>query len=148
MTKSGDDMIRELASLLGPETTVKTAETKEEVVQEDGEQKKEAETMREVLNSLTKLASELDEMGANKAANMVDDALKSIVAYFDEMPLEPDYKEVADRTQKEEDEKEFDTFEGEEDGVSNEELLWENLVNKIGEDKLDQFEKWLEQRKF
>jgi hypothetical protein len=105
MSRSGDDMVRELTKLLGNDSVVKTASTKEEEKKElckkcdkedcacDGEEKKDTEKKASVLlsvvNDLTKLATELDEAGADVASGLVDDALQIIVknlqakAHFD-----------------------------------------------------------------
>ena len=103
MTRAGDEMILQLASLLGTDT-VKTAAKKKEDKKEEKEDKKDekkeeeeekeddkdekkkeekkekkASVMSSVLKDLVKLASELDELGAEEASDLVDDALRSIV---------------------------------------------------------------------
>lgn len=107
MSRAGEEMILELAGLLGTDT-VKTAakkdddkddkkdkkeekaekkekEDKEKKDKKDKEKKdkekkdKKASVMIGVLQSLVKLAGELDEMGAEEASSLVDDALKVIV---------------------------------------------------------------------
>lgn len=104
MSRAGDEMILELASLLGTET-VKTAakkddkdekkedkkdEKKEEKAEKedkkddkedkkDDKKEKEASVMMSVVQDLVKLAGELDDIGAEDASSLVDDALKVIV---------------------------------------------------------------------
>jgi len=103
MSRSGDEMVLQLASLLGTDT-VKTAskeekgeekedkkeekkedkeeekkEEKEEEKEEDKKKEKKADVMTGVLQDLVKLATELDEIGAEDAAGLVDDAIKTIV---------------------------------------------------------------------
>jgi len=101
MSRAGDEMILELATLLGTDT-VKTAakkdekkekkEEKEKDEKEDKKEKKEekedkkedkekkkASLMAGVLQDLVKLATELDELGAEEASSLVDDALRVIV---------------------------------------------------------------------
>jgi hypothetical protein len=96
MSRSGDEMILELASLLNT-STVKTAAKKDEEKEEKKEKKekaKEKEGKKEkkedkeekkaslimgLVQDLVKLAGELDEAGAEDASALVDDALRSIV---------------------------------------------------------------------
>jgi hypothetical protein len=98
MTRSGDEMILELASLL------KTAEKKEEDDKNDKEEKKDedkkdkeekkdkdekeeddkkkkkdASKIMGIINSLVKLAGEFDEAGEVEASSAVDDALQVIL---------------------------------------------------------------------
>jgi hypothetical protein len=103
MSRSGDEMMLELAGLLG--TLEKTAAKKDDKDEEKDEEKKEkaeekaekdeekkekaekkkdkkkkkADVMMHVVSSLVKLASELDELGAPEASSLVDDALRVIV---------------------------------------------------------------------
>lgn len=113
MSRAGEEMILALAGLLGTET-VKTAakkdddkddkkdkakekkeKAKEKEEKEKAEKKekddkkkekedKKASVMLGVLQNLVKLAGELDEMGAEEASGLVDDALKVIVDGLDE----------------------------------------------------------------
>jgi len=107
MSRAGEEMILELAGLLGTDT-VKTAakkdddkedkkdkkedkedkkedddkkDKKEDDDKKDGkfEKEKKASIMAGVLQDLVKLATELDELGADEASSLVDDALKVIV---------------------------------------------------------------------
>jgi len=109
MSRAGEEMILELATLLGTET-VKTAAKKEDEEEKEGkkheekeskefekgekeeekEAKKEKKEKKEkkdkkatlimsVVQDLVKLAGELDEMGADEASSLVDDALRVIV---------------------------------------------------------------------
>lgn len=102
MSRSGNEMMLELASLLG--TLEKTAakkddsecdkdEAKMDESKEEGaakcekkvmkkkvkKKKKKADVMMDVVSSLVKLAGELDEAGADEASSLVDDALRVIV---------------------------------------------------------------------
>jgi len=114
MSRAGEEMVLELATLLN-NGVVKTAAKKDEEEKEGkkheekeskefekGEEeeekeadkgkdkkkgkkdkkdeKKEASIMVRVLQDLVKLASELDELGADAASELVDSALKVIVA--------------------------------------------------------------------
>jgi hypothetical protein len=100
MTRAGDEMILELASLLNTDM-VKNAAKKDEndkdendKDEKDEEEKKDEAKDKEkekndkkaslisVVNDLVKLAGELDDMGAEEASNLVDDALKTIVDSF------------------------------------------------------------------
>jgi len=107
MTRSGDEMILELAASLGfNKTAAKKDEEDKECKKckcdpcecdkkdkkckkckcdpcecdkkEDKKKDKKEATMR-VLHGLKKLAEELDEIGADEASHLVDDALKVIV---------------------------------------------------------------------
>jgi len=102
----GDELAVELATLLEKQGLgVKTAAKKEEKDEKKEEKKEEKEPkkeekdekkeekkdkkkdekkkkgalMLEVVNSLAKLATELDEAGAEEASSLVDDALRVIV---------------------------------------------------------------------
>jgi len=102
MSRSGEEMMLELATILG--TMQKTAakkdeddkkedkkEEKEDKKEEDDEDKedkkeeddkkedKKASVMMGVVSSLVKLANELDEVGAEEASSLVDEALQVIV---------------------------------------------------------------------
>lgn len=109
MSRYGDEMVAELASLLNKhgagldKTAAKKedkeekedkkdkkeekekaekeekAEKKEEKKEKADKKKKKAEFMAGVLDNLVKLAEELDAAGAGEAASLVDDALKVIV---------------------------------------------------------------------
>lgn len=86
-TRMGDEMILELAARLGSPDMNKTAakEDDDEKEKKDKEEVKEEEEDKKdaciitVLNGLSKLASELDEMGADDASSAVDEALRIIV---------------------------------------------------------------------
>lgn len=117
MSRAGEEMILELASLLNTDT-VKTAakkdddkddkkpckcgkkdckcgcegdsdkcKCKKEEAKKDEKKDKKASVMMGVLQNLVKLAGELDEMGAEEASGLVDDALKSIVDNLKEEPV-------------------------------------------------------------
>lgn len=109
MTRAQNEMIQKLASLLGP-SEVKTAAKKDDDKEDkkdekcckcgkedckcgckgdadkckcepkDEDKKKKAEVIVAVMNDLVKLADGLDDIGAGKASDMVDDALKHVVA--------------------------------------------------------------------
>ena len=93
MSRSGDEMMLELFNLLNKQGLVSTAAKKddeedkdepkddekdEKEDKKDKDKKKKAVVMG-VLNELTKLASELDEAGAEEASSVVDEALRVIV---------------------------------------------------------------------
>lgn len=105
MSRAGEEMVLELASLLntdivksaskdeeekeGKEHEEKESKEKEKVEQEEKEAKKKkddakkkkdkkASVMVHVLRDLVKLAGELDDLGADEASGLVDDALRSI----------------------------------------------------------------------
>lgn len=107
MSRAGEEMILELANLLGTDV-VKTAakedddkekkekakEKKEKANEKEEKEKaekkekddkkkekeeKKASVMMNVINDLVKLAEELDEVGAEEASSLVDDALRVIV---------------------------------------------------------------------
>lgn len=95
MSRSGDEMVLELAALLGNDMVKNAAkdnddkkEDKKEKAEKDkkekadkkDDKKKNAFVMVRVLQDLTKLASELDKLGADSASGLVDDALRVIVA--------------------------------------------------------------------
>lgn len=98
MSRAGEEMVLELASLLETDV-VKTAAKKEDEddkkdkkeekaekdekkeKKDDKEEKKEdkkASVMVHVLRDLVKLAGELDDLGADKASSLVDEALRVI----------------------------------------------------------------------
>lgn len=105
MSRSGEEMMLELASLLG--TMEKTAakkddngkkddkkDKKDEEAKEkkddkekddngngkkDDKKEKKADLLMNVVSSLVKLATDLDEAGADEASELVDDALRVIV---------------------------------------------------------------------
>jgi len=90
MSRSGEEMVRELSKLLGTEI-VKTAankeeviEKKEEVVENKEDKVKKSEVMLGVINDLVKLANELDSAGADDASNLVDEALQVIMNNLEE----------------------------------------------------------------
>lgn len=72
MSRSGDEMIGELSKILGGGLE-KTASVETE------DEKKVASATVDVIKGLSKIANELDEVGAEEAANLVDEALKVIV---------------------------------------------------------------------
>ena len=98
MSRSGDEMILQLASLLST-STVKTAAKKDEEKEDKKEDKKEeakekkdkkkdkkeekeekkASLIMGLVQDLVKLAGDLDDAGAEEASALVDDALRSIV---------------------------------------------------------------------
>ena len=105
MSRAGEEMMLELANLLGSDV-VKTAAKKDDDDKEKKDDKKEkaeekedkekaekkekddkkkekedkkASVMMNVINDLVKLAEELDEVGAEEASGLVDDALRVIV---------------------------------------------------------------------
>lgn len=107
MSTSGEEMILNLAAAMNglektaakkcPECGKKECECKKEEDKEDKEEKAEKEekeekaekkkkskkkkaAVMEVLNGLSKLASELDALGADEASAAVDDALRTIVS--------------------------------------------------------------------
>lgn len=111
MSKAGEEMVLELASLLGS-NVVKTAAAKDDdddekkdkpckcgkkdcgcgckgdsdkckCKKEDKKPDKKAFVMAGVLKSLVKLAGDLDDIGADEASTMVDEALKIIVKNFE-----------------------------------------------------------------
>ena len=73
MSRSGDEMINELSKILGGGLE-KTAS-----VEIGEEEKKTAYATADVIKSLSKIANELDEAGAEEVANLVDEALKVII---------------------------------------------------------------------
>jgi len=101
MSRSGDEMMLELAALMGTleKTAAKKDDKKDDKADKEKEDKKEekaekekkekedkkdkkdkkAEVMMHVVNNLVKLAGELDEIGAEEASSLVDDALRIIV---------------------------------------------------------------------
>jgi len=108
MSRAGEEMVLELASLLD-NGVVKTAAKKKDEEKEDkkegkepeaGEKKEEKEAdkdkkkkkekdakasiMVHVLRDLVKLAGELDELGADEASDLVDEALRVITESLSE----------------------------------------------------------------
>jgi len=96
MSRNGDEMMLELATLLGAmqktagkkdddkdeekkEESKKDEEKKDDEKKKDGKKDKKADVMMNVVSSLVKLAGELDELGAEEASSLVDDALRVIV---------------------------------------------------------------------
>lgn len=93
MSKSGDEVMFELAKLLNKEDGLnKTAEKKEkcecgeceeclgEKKEKKPKAKKKKKAFADVLANLVKLAEQLDVSGAKEAASLVDDALKILVS--------------------------------------------------------------------
>lgn len=137
MSRAGEEMVLELATLLD-NPVMKTAakddekdEKKEDKKEEDKkeekkedekdekeekkEDKKEASVMVRVLQDLVKLASELDEIGADDASGLVDDALKVIVDNLEKQKLITADLDISDEDPTE-------IFEEEEGGATEEEL--------------------------
>ena len=102
MSRSGDEMVLELASILNlmnknaskkdeqedkkeekedekkkDEEKKESEDKKEDKEKED--KKKKSEALMGVVSSLVKLATELDESGATDASELVDEALRVIV---------------------------------------------------------------------
>jgi len=180
MSKSGEEMIQGLASLLD-KNLAKTAAKKDDKKDKpckcgkkdcgcgckgdaekckckgDKKTEKKSSVMVGVLRHLVKLASELDDIGADEASSLVDSALKVIVKNIERkkalatdlagpederlpemnpeqeepgMSPEPDYEGAAEEAQWEEDESE---------GTN-----WDELIAKIDPDKYDEFMAYLE----
>lgn len=100
MSRATDEIIMDLAEALGgmekfaakkeekeeKEDKKEEKEEKEEKAEKKEKKekdKKKAEAVMDIVNSLAKLAGELDEMGAEEASSLVDDALKVIVYNID-----------------------------------------------------------------
>jgi len=110
MSKNSDEIVMELAAALGRmEKTAAKKEEKEEKDEKkekkeekevkkdedkkekedkkdekkDKEDKKKAKAVMSIVHGLAKLAGELDELGADEASSLVDDALKVIVYNVD-----------------------------------------------------------------
>ena len=103
MSRAGNEMVAELSKLLNKydvslEKTAAKKEDEKDEKKEDKKEKKEekdekekkdkkkkdkkkkkAEVMMDVVNSLVKLAEDLDADGAKEAADLVDDALQVII---------------------------------------------------------------------
>jgi hypothetical protein len=99
MSRNSDEIVMELAAALGgmeklaakkeekeepkkdkkEEKEEKKEDKKDKKEEKDEKDKKKAKALMEIVNGLAKLASELDEMGAEDASSLVDDALKVIV---------------------------------------------------------------------
>lgn len=98
MTRSGDEMILELSTLLNKDV-VKNAAKKEEkddkeeckeYDKEKSEKKKKSSVMVDVLQDLVKLAGELDEIGADEASELVDNALGTIISDLNKQAMDFD----------------------------------------------------------
>lgn len=57
----------------------KNKDEEKEDKEEDEKEEKKAKAIMEIVHGLSKLANDLDEVGANEASSLVDDALKVIV---------------------------------------------------------------------
>jgi len=112
MSRSGEEMMVELAGLLNNSKIVATAAKKDdddkkekkeekkeckkckcdpcECDKKDKKDKKEAEAVMGVINDLVKLAGDLDALGEDKASAAVDDALKVIVEGLKKKTAEPE----------------------------------------------------------
>jgi len=78
-SRMGNEMIMGLAALLNPKIK-KEASVAEEVVDVAvNTEPKENTVVAEVIGDLVKIASELDDIGADDASSAVDDALRIIV---------------------------------------------------------------------
>jgi len=120
MSRAGEEMILELAKLMGT-NTVKTAakkddkdekkdkkeekeekaEKKEKKEKDDKKEKKEdkkASVMMNVINNLVKLADELDEAGADEASSLVDDALRVIVKNLEKKKIAEEVAPGSEKT--------------------------------------------------
>jgi hypothetical protein len=110
MSRSGDEMVLELAKILnaGMDKTAAKKDKKEEEKEPKGKKpddeevdeedtsdeeegkedkpkkdKKKAKAMLGVVNDLVKLANDLDSAGANEASSLVDEALQIILKELD-----------------------------------------------------------------